>query len=377
MRKIIVEISTLTIIFTLLSGCSSVNSPAGKSEDSAVKTEVKEASEVSISLYPGYMEIAKGSKVRLAPKLTPVSTNVNELQWASGNSEIASVSTDGTVTAIKEGDTVIDVVLKGNSTKKASCTVYVKADGSTLVYTGIPQKPLETAKPSVDKNDGGIDEVSDGEVPIEYEKSPDIPVEVIPTLDEFVWSIRIDDICRKSLNTELGDIKAAYHLKLSAVKSGGKTADGQYKCTAIQEVKIDSSDMDQKIESEIGGAVKSDNSVKTELKDCTFDLVRYNSSDYSSYGIKKGELPTLLPLIPFAGMALGNMNFSNNATFGRSVTTGEGSGTGKGSVSKQNQAVPFKIGVGKDGSVELYVMGSGSMGPLQFKGCISKKPIQP
>jgi predicted small lipoprotein YifL len=434
-----ISIFLLVLLLSTLCGCGSAGaggsagSPAESkapaqskpAADPIAQTEAKEAGEADISLYPGYIEIAKGSKVKLTPQRTLAGANVGELLWTSENPEIASVSAEGIVVAIKEGDTAIEAALKENRTKKAACAVHVNADGSTLAYAEIPQQPSETTEPPEDGKDGGKAEDREGEVPAEYEKSSDIPVEIIPSLDEFVWTIRIDDTCRKTLSTELGDIKADYRLKLTAVKNGGKTADGRYKCTAVQEVKIDSSDMDQKTESESGGKVTSDNTVKTQVKDCTFELVQYNSSDYSSYGAKKEntpaqpvptqdkapampslpplppltgnkvadlpelpplpaptsakqlDMPKLSPLIPLSKMALGSMTFSTDAAFGRTVTTDEGSGTGKGTVNKKNNAVPFKIGVYKNGYVELSLINNSSMGSLQFTGRISKKPIRP
>ncbi|HWP97302.1 MAG TPA: Ig-like domain-containing protein [Syntrophomonadaceae bacterium] len=362
--KKFINILLVVMLLFILSGCGSPDT------------------EANISLYPGYMELAKGSKVKLAVKVVPAGLN-KELQWVSGSPEVASVSTDGTVTAKQEGDTLIDVVLKGSAMKKASCAVHVKREGAIYVYLNVPQKPSDTTKPSDEKNDGDKpkeEQKQDGDenIPTEYDQSQDIPVEVIPSLDEFVWTISIDDTCEKSLNTELGDIKASYHFKLLAVKSGDKIPDGQYKCSATQEVKVDSSDMDESIESEIGGTVKSDNSIKTEVKDCTFNIVPYDSNTYNFYGMNKGEVPPLPPLgLTISKMATGTMAFSTNAAFSKSVHTEEGSGTGKGAVNKANVAIPFKIYITRDGEVNLTIIGKGSLGPLEFRGRLSKRPIRP
>ncbi len=399
------------------------------------------ASEKGITLYPGYMEIAKGSMVKLSPQIASNGANNSQLKWASENPDIASVAADGVVTAVKEGDTVIDVMLNQKEQQKASCSVHVKTDGSTLVYANIPKKSSDSTSSSdnnsVGKNSGTDSDKADdiyGGVPVEYPKSQKIPVEVNPKLDQFVWTITIDDSCEKTLTTKMGSIKASYKLKLKAVKNGGKTADGQYKCSATQQVKINSSDMDRNIESQSGGKVASDNSLQTQVKDCTFSLIQYNSKNYESYGTenntdekqpkmpdlpplpnpakdkqikmpdlpplpnpsmgnqlkmpdlpplpnpskeKQPKMPELPPLIPIWKMALGSMSFSTDATFGRTFTTEDGKGSGKNQVNKQANSVPFKIGVHKDGSVELCFINNSSIGPLLFKGYLTKKPFRP
>lgn len=333
-----------------------------------------------ISLYPGYMELARNSKVKLATISTPAGIMMNKLQWKSENPEVAGVSPDGIVTAKKAGNTIVCVRLTGSEGEMASCAIKVKEDGTTLLYARKPQIPsgsqsTEEADNTETEEQGNIG--ADAKIPVEYDKSPDSPVEAKPSQDEFVWTITIDDDFVKTLESGLGNIKATYHLNMTAEKNGG-TAVGQYKCTALQDIILDTSDLDRKIEQDTSGTVHSDNSMKSEVKDCTFEVTNYTSGgDYSTYGMKKGDLPTMAPLTPHLMMALGKFTFSTNASLSKSISTEDGTGAGSDSVNRVNHTVPFKIGIANDGSVELIMMGEGKNGQMNFKGYITKRPVSP
>ncbi len=80
----------------------------------------------SISLNKDSLVLKKGERKALVVTTTPEHLSELELTWASSNPDIAKVSADGIITALKEGQTEI-TVSAGNSSLKAGCKVVVEA----------------------------------------------------------------------------------------------------------------------------------------------------------------------------------------------------------------------------------------------------------
>ena len=78
---------------------------------------------VSIS---GNTEINEGATTQLKATVTPENATNKKVTWASSNTEVATVDSDGLVTGVKEGTTTITVTTEDNG-KTASCTVTVKS----------------------------------------------------------------------------------------------------------------------------------------------------------------------------------------------------------------------------------------------------------
>ena len=165
--------------------------------------------ESGIGIYPGYTELAVGSTLKLYAYAVPDDPNA-DFTWETSDAGIAEVAQDGSVTAKAQGEVVVTASLRQSPDAKAACTVSVKQEGPTYLYNGPPSDPPEDppdgpGKPGSDDGTGegesgdGLGEIDgqgdlhdEGDIPIEYDDS--IPVEVIPSIDEFIWTIKIDDI---------------------------------------------------------------------------------------------------------------------------------------------------------------------------------------
>lgn len=87
---------------------------------------VKESEYSSVSLDKDYVNIIEGNST----KLNPIFDNENvalELEWTSSNNNVATVSSDGVVTAVSEGTAVITAKVKGMP-ESAECTITVVGD---------------------------------------------------------------------------------------------------------------------------------------------------------------------------------------------------------------------------------------------------------
>ena len=67
-----------------------------------------------------------GDKVSLVATVQPADATDSRLTWTSGNPEVATVDSDGNVTAVAVGETVITAAAADGSGVKASCTVKVE-----------------------------------------------------------------------------------------------------------------------------------------------------------------------------------------------------------------------------------------------------------
>ena len=81
----------------------------------------------SLEILQGAPSIEKGTKMQFTVYATPSSADISNLVWESSNENIATVDSDGYVTAKNVGECVITVRSGENSSIKNSCTVGVQA----------------------------------------------------------------------------------------------------------------------------------------------------------------------------------------------------------------------------------------------------------
>ena len=89
----------------------------------------------NISVNPTNLSLEEGKTSQLTITIIPDSANNKEVSWSSGNSNIASVSSSGLVTAKSVGNTTITVKTTDGSNKSAECIVNVKEPLPTIEET--------------------------------------------------------------------------------------------------------------------------------------------------------------------------------------------------------------------------------------------------
>ena len=72
-------------------------------------------------------ELDEGETLELFYKLEPSDATTRGVEWASDNTDVATVDEDGLVTAVKAGTATITVSVKGQPEIKATCTITVKS----------------------------------------------------------------------------------------------------------------------------------------------------------------------------------------------------------------------------------------------------------
>ena len=97
-----------------------------------VKTDV--VSVESVSLSEESLTLEEGKTATLTATVQPSDATDKTVSWSSSNSAVATVSSSGVVTAVKEGSATITASAGG---KQATCTVTVKAKKESGMDAGI------------------------------------------------------------------------------------------------------------------------------------------------------------------------------------------------------------------------------------------------
>ena len=85
----------------------------------------EEIAVTGVTLSKSGIELTAGETTRLEASVKPSNASNKGVQWASGVPSVASVSNDGTVTALEMGATTITVTTEDGGFK-ATCSVIVK-----------------------------------------------------------------------------------------------------------------------------------------------------------------------------------------------------------------------------------------------------------
>lgn len=110
----------------------------------------------SISLNATKLEMDKGKTTTLVATVGPSDATNKKVTWSSSNPSIATINTNGLVTAVGNGTVTITATLANNTSVKASCTIDVSTVYTSLTKigtisaTGTPQISVKrTTQPRV------------------------------------------------------------------------------------------------------------------------------------------------------------------------------------------------------------------------------------
>lgn len=87
-----------------------------------------------------------GNTLQLTAIVTPDNTAEKEVNWVSENSEVATVTEAGLVTAVAKGSTMIRVVSEANAAVSAALTITVVEEEVDLNGNPIDQSEAESRK---------------------------------------------------------------------------------------------------------------------------------------------------------------------------------------------------------------------------------------
>ena len=115
-------------------------------EFTLVKNDVNVIAPVeSISLNKTETELWKGKTEKLTVTLLPEGTTQTKVTWSSDNGDVATVSQDGTITAVAKGSATITAVAENGATAKCNVTVKQPVEGISLNQTSLELEKDQTA----------------------------------------------------------------------------------------------------------------------------------------------------------------------------------------------------------------------------------------
>ena len=327
-----------------------------------------------ITIYPALLELPVGAGVFVQViELADRAGNMEQgdLVWVSEGPGVATVSPRGYITALAVGETRVEVYLTSNPSLRASCRIVVLEAGPILLYPmdNPPEPPLDPPAESPGDSDG------DGGIPVEHDPELDTPVIHDPRIDEFFWTIRINDTISQKLEGDL-PLKMVYKLDLEVVKEGGKTAKGVYTGTATLEFKLDTGEYEKQIMGmaegillkfmvHIGGTYQGSLDLNVEA---------YDMERFARFNLAPGEAP-VVPLVKIYNMALGEMQLSGTGQAGASSLDASGVGIDlfKPPMSS-NAPLGYRLALQDNGQVRMTL----ELGVADsFRGQITRKPFIP
>jgi uncharacterized protein YjdB len=127
MFKTIKKLSAKLLIITIM--CIGLVPTTAAFASSTVKVTGIALSQTSLS-------IVKGNTATLTATVAPSNASNTAVKWKSSNEKVAKVNSNGKITALKNGTSIITCTAKDGSNKKVTCKVTVTST-STVKVTGI------------------------------------------------------------------------------------------------------------------------------------------------------------------------------------------------------------------------------------------------
>jgi hypothetical protein len=367
--KLIVRAISVTVAAILMTSCGAknVSEPAGdiasaspEQSQSADKT-VSSGSEEGISLYPAALDMPKGKSIALAAEIGGGQT----AQWTSSEPSVASVSQDGTVSALSAGEAMISV---SSGSFSDVCRVTVTEKKTTLAY---PEDPAPTNHDKQESSDNSEDNLT-VIIPDDQNKVD----KAFFVESEYTWQFIIDDGFDTKLQIPMSGISYMVncHIALDAHKVGGKTLLGDYEGTMEMKMAIDEASFLSAMQSQGIPATDMNSAINVQTVDISFSLVPYdldkaNSAKYAF--APSGTIP-VVSLVQIPAMAISSAKTSTSGNLEIVIDEGYGSAA----LTDQAGKIPIVIEAGSGGEATLYLPRMLSMCEHDsFHGTLAKMPL--
>ena len=128
-KKLLSTISTITLSLSLLltsvlpTLASEVNQPSISQQQTVLSTKTIKPTKITLNCKT--ITLNTGSTTTLIPTISPTTATNKSVKWKSSNTKIATINSEGLITAIKAGKSTITVTTVDNR-KTAKCIVTVK-----------------------------------------------------------------------------------------------------------------------------------------------------------------------------------------------------------------------------------------------------------
>ena len=144
-RQSVATVDSNGLVTAIAEGQSTITVSAGGKSATCTVTVTKATIQVSgISLDQTSLQLVEGGSAVLEATVTPADATDKTVTWSSSNTEVAKVSDQGVVTAVKEGSATVTATAGGH---KAACTV-------TVTRADVPVSSISLDKTSLEMVEG-------------------------------------------------------------------------------------------------------------------------------------------------------------------------------------------------------------------------------
>lgn len=133
----VATVSSSGVVTAKKSGTATITAKTndgGKTATCKVTVTDKAVSVTGVTISPSSLSIAVGQTSKLSANISPDNATNKNVTWSSNNTSVATVSSDGTVTAKSVGTTTITCITQDGA-KKATCIVSVQ--NTAIAVTGV------------------------------------------------------------------------------------------------------------------------------------------------------------------------------------------------------------------------------------------------
>lgn len=106
-------------------GTATITATSTKGLTATCNVEVKEIAVSGITISPTSATVSKGATKQLSASISPYNATNQGVNWSSSKTSVATVDSNGLVTAVATGTATITATAAGDSTKKATSTITV------------------------------------------------------------------------------------------------------------------------------------------------------------------------------------------------------------------------------------------------------------
>lgn len=116
------------------SGYKSIYANASGWESFTIKDDIQITKATNLTFDKSELNCAAYSSVKLSSTILPSDASFSELVWSSSDTNIAQVTSDGTIYGFSEGKTTISATTKDGSNLTANCIVNITKSGDSYNY---------------------------------------------------------------------------------------------------------------------------------------------------------------------------------------------------------------------------------------------------
>ena len=124
-NKNVATVSSDGTVTAVAKGTATITATSTKGLTATCNVEVKEIAVSGITMSPTSATVSKGATKQLSASISPYNATNQGITWSTNKSTVATVDSNGLVTAVAVGSATITATAQGDTSKTATCTITV------------------------------------------------------------------------------------------------------------------------------------------------------------------------------------------------------------------------------------------------------------